>query len=164
LQGLSWNLMRHFNGVMTSKHWASVYNGDTAFTNGNGWDNAREPDDQRRDYVNDRYRGYDDPKLMKAIICAGSFYRGVVQGSELVMVPGIHGIDSNKPLPSIQTIINNNWYFYATLNSTNPSPFGQGQLGHVVVPYFLRMPSAYPLAFFERWKDTKLPNPYRFGG
>jgi hypothetical protein len=160
-QWLSWNLMYSQNKLMNSKNWASVYNGDTAFTNQNGWDNEKDWDDQRRDYVNDANKGYPDPKLMKAIICAGSFYRGIPKNGELWMYPGVHAIDANKGMPSISTIINNNWYFHATINTPIISHFSQGQGGKVVVAYFLREPTPYPLNWFEEWNKPYLPDPIK---
>lgn len=159
MQWLSWQLMSHLNSTISKKQWGAVYDGDRAYTNFNGWDSKNKPNDQRRDYVQDRYRDFDDPKLMDAIIMAGSFYRGMEKGDLLWMYPGIHAIDANKPMPNIQTILDEVWYFASVNNTKNPSHFAQGNGYIVAVPYFLREPVSYPVSWFARWDSDELPDP-----
>lgn len=154
------------NPLFTGEKWRVVYAETTAFTNENGFDG----DTIYRDYVNSRnleavfYDGTPAlPKLMKAIICGGMFIRGEVEGENLVCTPGIHGIDTNKPIPDVETILKNNWYFYATTGGWNKvSHFPQGGGNPVLIPYCLKQKVSYPLKWFTRWEDNTLPDPIRF--
>lgn len=69
----SWDLMSTHNKVVTRSKWAKVYDDKVAFCNEQGLGN---PDDPRADYVNGNNLSYPNPKLMKAIFCAGSFTTG----------------------------------------------------------------------------------------
>jgi uncharacterized protein (TIGR00288 family) len=84
-----------------------------------------------------------------------------VKSSSSELLVGNHAIDANKSMPSISTIINNNWYFHATINTPIISHFSQGQGGKVVVAYFLREPTPYPLDWFEEWNKPHLPDPIK---
>jgi hypothetical protein len=67
------------NMAYTGPKWRSTYNGGIAFTNNQGFD---DPDaGPRADYVNRRDLTSPLPKLMKGIICGGSFYTGTVSTS-----------------------------------------------------------------------------------
>ena len=105
LQFLSWEFTQFTNKLMSSMNWARVFRGDVMLTNGNGWDSKKELDDQRRDYVNNRYTSYGDPLLMDGLYCAGNFmpYMEEYDG-HLWAVPGKSGVDVTKPLPTVQQI------------------------------------------------------------
>lgn len=150
MQWLTWWLMKRLNETISMKQWGAVYAGDRWGTNGNGWDNKKEPDDQRRDYVQDRYAGYQDPKLMDAIIFSGSAYAGEEDEHHVIMRPGVHGIDVYKPLPDVDEVLENGWYFYAVNNTNPPTNFPQGNGGVVAIPYFLREAATYPKAWFVK--------------
>ena len=150
MQWLSWWLMKRLNESISMVKWGAVYAGDRWGTNGNGWDNKEEPDDQRRDYVQDRYAGYPDPKLMDAIIMSGSVYGGDEDEHHVIMRPGVHGIDVYKPLPDVDEVLARGWYFLAMNNTNPPSPFPQGNGGAVAIPYFLREVATYPKAWFVK--------------
>lgn len=161
MQLLSFELANRVNPLIGGKQWAGVYGNWTAFTNGNGFGNDADP---RADYVNGVNLSSPLPKLMKAIICGGMFLTGIVDGGNLVCVPGVHGIDANGPMPSVDEVLRRHWYFHAvTLHKTPESlgHFPQGLGGPVLVPYFLREPTPYPLAWFERWVGYELPDPLR---
>lgn len=68
-----------FNPQYSGSKWRSTYNGGIAFTNGNGFDDPRSG--TRADYVNRKDLLSPLPKLMKAIICGGSFYTGKASNS-----------------------------------------------------------------------------------
>lgn len=148
LQFLSWFLMSRLNPSITQRQWAAVWAGDRWGTNGNGWDNSAEPDDQRRDYVNDRYQGYPDPKLMDAIIFSGSIYGGDEDEHHVILRPGVHGVDVTRALPSVDEVIARGWYMLAVNNTRPGSPFPQGNGGPVAVPIFLREPAMYRKDWF----------------
>ena len=158
LQLLSWALMSR-NLSITKNKWRVVFGNTTAFTNGQGYFKAGDP---RADWVSNIDTDYPNPKLMKAIICGGMFIRGDVVGDMLVCRPGVHAIDADRPVPSVEDVIANNWYFAATTcKYPNVSHFPQGGGGPVLIPYILREPVAYPLRWFVRWDEATLPDPLR---
>jgi hypothetical protein len=156
LQVLSWKLMQRMNPTITPKQWRSVYAYNRAFTNGNGFD---EPGDPRADFVNRLDLQAPLPKLMKAIICSGSLYQGIVEGDKLVMYPGVHAMDAENPV-SLDDIIRNGWYFLAvSWTGKGGTHFPQGNGGIVPVPYIIEERVEYPLKWFERWEYPYPPNP-----
>jgi hypothetical protein len=171
VQLLSFKMNAH-NPLFTGDKWRSVHNERIAFTNEDGFDG----ENPRRDYVNRRdLSAVTDagtpalPKLKKAIVCGGNFIRGDVVGNTLVCTPGIHGIDANKPLPSVEEILAKHWYFIATTGGPDRIfNFPQGEGMPVRMPYFLREPVAYEMTgekdgvrfvMFERWDRDTLPDP-----
>lgn len=169
MQLLSYELNR-MNLNYTKKNWRAVHGNTVAFTNGNGFGKKNDP---RADFVNRLDMTKPLPKLMKALICSGMFIRGDVVGNTLVCKPGVHGIDVNKTLPSVDDVVANNWYFTATTGGKSAVyNFPQGGGGPVLMPYFLKEPVAYPLTsvedggykatWFARWNETFLPDPLKF--
>lgn len=156
MQLLSFALNRH-NPAFTGDKWRSVYWTDRAFTNEQGFD---IPGDPRADFVNKRDIYDPLPKLMKAIICGGSFYRGDVIGGNLVMKPGVHAINAKAAMPSVEQVLANNWYFTAVTGGyTSVNNFPQGSGSPVLIPFFLIEPTPYPVAWFTAWSETYLPDP-----
>lgn len=152
MQWLSWEISQYFNDVMTSNNWASVWSGDQWGTNGNGWDNENEPNDQRRDFVNDRYEGYPLPKVMDGVVFAGSIYRMKSYNGHLWSVPGVTGIDCNKAMPTVETVVHNGWFMRCMINGRKgPYDFAQGQGKPVFVPYFLIKETSYTPSHFSLW-------------
>lgn len=158
LQWLSWNF-NTYNPDFTKGNWRTVFGFTTAFTNGNGFNN---PNDPRRDYVNGLNLDAPYPKLMKALICGGMFIRGEVRGDNLHCIPGVHAIDANKPIPTIDVVREKNWYFVATTQYYGKvSNFPQGHGRHVYIPYALREEVTYPIAWFTEWAEDYLPDPLK---
>lgn len=158
VQKLSYDINEN-NPFFGGGSWRAVYTYKRAFTNGNGFD---EPNDPRVDYINGLDIGAPVPKLMDGIICGGMFIRGEVVGSDLVCTPGVHAIDANKPLPTVEEVMARNWYFTAvTQNDGHIYHFPQGHGLPVLIPYILRQPARYPLAWFVRWEADTLPDPLR---
>lgn len=165
LQFLSWEFTQFKNKLMDSMNWARTFNGDVMLTNGNGWDNQKKPEDQRRDYVNNRYYGYPDPYLMDAIYSAGNFMPYLEErDGHLWAIPGLSGVNVNGVLPSVEQIWERNWYMRLTVNQKsettgNPSDFPNGKGLGVFVPYFLRESVPFTTTHFERWDSDVLPDP-----
>ena len=159
MQLLSWELMsRNIN--VTRNKWRVVYGNTTAFTNGQGYFKAGDP---RADWVNNIDTKYKSPRLMKAIICAGMFGTWERIGDQLWGEPGVHGIDARAPMPTVEEVLENHWYFAATTGTaTTVAHFPQGSGQPVLVPYFLIEPTPYPVAWFEPWERDHLPNPLTF--
>jgi hypothetical protein len=162
IQRMSYELMRHFNPAITPQKWTKIHDHDRAFTNFNGFSKSSDP---RANYILGKDLTSPLPKYDKAQrVCGGTFIRGTAQGDWLHCIPGIHGIDANAPMPSLQTIISNNWYVYAvSVNSdfTRISHFPQGDGGPVVIPFIFGKAISFPLAYFERWNRTELPDPLK---
>ena len=158
IQELSFALMTRFNPTITRGQWRNVHKGDVAITNYQGFDMAGDP---RADFVNGRDLNAELPKLMDGIVFAGSFVRGQVRDGHLWIAPGIGAIDASKPLPSIDTIITNNWYLFCTNNTPNPSHFAQGNGGVCVIPFILSEECPYTLAYFQQWSGSSLPDPIK---
>lgn len=154
LQDLSWRFMTFKNPTVSRDEWGGVFRSDTAFCNDNGVETNHA-------------------KLMKATICSGMFIRGRVENGYLVCTPGIDAIDANKPLPSVQQILDNNWYFVATTGMGKEGVFNfpQGDGGPIFVIYVLTEPVYYPIqkvdetgryTNFARWDADFLPDPLRY--
>jgi len=154
MQWLSYNLAVQENPLITKDHWTTIYKDGVCFTDEQGFGMSGDP---RANYVKDENTQYEEPKLMKAIIHSWNFFRGEVVGDKLRMTPGVHAIDGNKPMPDIQTTLDNVWYFEAVNNDPHHSPFPQGQGGKVLIPYILKWESYYPLSLFDRWESDQLP-------
>ena len=128
MQWLSWWLMKRLNETISMKQWGAVYAGDRWGTNGNGW----------------------DPKLMDGLSFSGSAYAGEEDEHDVIMRPGVQGIDVYRPLPDVDEVLENGWYFYAVNNTNPPTNFPQGNGGVVAIPYFLREAATYPKAWFVK--------------
>jgi hypothetical protein len=161
IQLLSYEINKH-NDSFTGGNWRAVYGNKRAFTNGTGYD---EPGEPRADHVNGLNVNDPLPKLQDAIICGGMFIRGEVVGTDLVCTPGIHAIDANKPMPTVEEVIARNWYFTAvTQNDGHIYNFPQGHGLPVLIPYILRETARYPIQWFQAWNRDYLPDPLKIGG
>jgi len=166
IQNMSFALMQNKNPNITKQLWTKVHDGDRAFTNGEGFNQKNDP---RRNYVmGENLSSKNLPKYDKAgRLCAGAFVRGEVRGDKLVCIAGVHGIDANKPMPSLQTILDNNWYLYAiTLYGSGTKKehvghFPQGGGGPVVIPFIFEGEIVFDLSWFEKWESDELPDPLR---
>jgi hypothetical protein len=160
MQLLSWELVRR-NPNVTKHRWKVIHGDTTALTNGNGYFND---DDPRRDYVNgEDLDAEKNPRLMKAIIFAGMFGKWDRIGNELWAIPGVHGIDARRTMPTLEEVIEKGWCYAATTGTaTTVAHFPQGDGVPVLLPYFLIEPTPYPLQWFARWDETYLPDPLTF--
>lgn len=162
IQRMSYDLMRYANSTITPKNWTRVHDYDRCFNNGQGF---RDETDLRANYIIGEDLSYELPKYDKAQrICGGTFIRGVVVGDKLQCTAGVHGIDANQPMPKPETIIKNHWFTYAvSVNNdyTVIDHFPQGNGGVVLVPFIFRGQITFPLAWFEKWEGTELPDPLK---
>lgn len=159
IQKMSFELMQHFNKAITAELWTKVHRHDKAFNNFNGFEKDGEP---RANFITKKNLTSPLPKYDKmGRLCGGMFVRGIVQGDKLVFQPGIHGIDADKPMPSLQEIIDNNWYFFAVNFHENGkvSHFPQGKGEPVAIPFIFNREISFPLSLFERWEENTLPDP-----
>lgn len=162
IQQMSFELMRHFNSGITPKKWTAVHNHDRAFTNYNGFNKTSDP---RANYILNENLSSPLPKYDKAQrLSLNQFVRGEATGGELVCTPGVHGIDANQPMPSIQTIVDNNWYLHAITYYEQYTKFGhfpQGDEGAVVIPFIFAEKIRFPLWCFKKWESNELPDPLK---
>ena len=172
IQEMSFNLMKHFNKDITPKLWTNVHDGERAFTNFNGFGNGKQGGGPRANFITSSDLSAPLPRYDKmGRLCGGMFVRGVQQGNELVCTPGKHGIDANKPLPDIQTIVDNNWYFFAIVwyqaKGKKPGyvshfPAGKGSDGPVAIPFIFNMDVKFPIEYFEKWEADELPDSVKY--
>jgi len=160
---MSFELMQHFNSNITKSLWTKVHGRGTAFNNFNGFESSKEA---RANFVTNENTKEPLPKYDKAQrLCGGQFIRGDVVGDKLVCKPGIHGIDgSKKKMPTIQEIVDKNWYLFAvTLNSpaSNVGHFPQGKGGPVAIPFIFAKEIEFELNWVERWEADTLPDPLK---
>lgn len=159
MQHLSYDLMKRVSPNITPVQWTRVFGDGTAMCNGQGFGNEVP----RKNYImmEDLDTESELPKLMKAIIFSGTFIRGEKIGSVLRCVPGIHGVDVSKPLPTIDAILHNNWYTYAvSADLVSAAHF----IAYTPTPivYFLKDAVTYPIEWFTEWNDVYLPDPLKF--
>lgn len=171
IQQMSYDLMLYFNKAIQTpdwnpkKIWTNIHDHDRAFTNGQGFNNDGDP---RRNYILKENLDSPFPKYDKqGRLCGGAFIRGLAEvdslGREIIRCkPGVHGIDATKPLPSIQTIVNNNWYFFAiNYFPTHVEHFAQGQGQPIAIPFIFDRDVKFERKFFEVWESDVLPNPLK---
>lgn len=140
-------------GRITKDKWRALYGSGTMLTNNQSW-----PEQVCRDYVNSLdLTAPALPKLMKAIICAGMFIRGRVEGDWLVCEPGISAVDATKPIPDAATVKRNNWYFECVTSGDRIFNI-LGSPVPLLAPYVLAKPVKYPLEWFSVWNETYLPD------
>lgn len=164
IQWMSYLLMQHFCPTLTPQIWTGVHKWDTAMNNGkqNGYDGGyplrNYPKNENLD--SDYWPSYD--KMQRTF--EGTFIRGELVGDRIICRPGIHGIDARAPLPTVETIVKNNWYVVAVntgpdSNPGNVSHFSQGGEYPIVYPFIFDRDIAFPAAFFGEWRSNELPNP-----
>ncbi len=160
IQRMSFELMKHFNPAITPELWSKVHEHDIAFTNYQGF---KKPGDPRANFITGQDLNKELPKYDKAgRICGGMFVTGIERGGKLVCQPGVHGIAANKPLPDIQTIVENNWYFYAiSFHPRRVEHFPQGKGGPVAIPFIFDREIVFPISLFEKWEADTLPDPLK---
>jgi hypothetical protein len=160
MQRLSYDVMRRFGSNITPTQWTRVFDNNAALTNNQGFGGTPP----RRNYITGESVNNSNselPKLLKAILFSGTFVRAEVAGSLLRLVPGVHAVDATKPMPSVETVVANNWCTFAvSADMQAASHFIAGTPTAVV--YFLREPVTFPLSWFERWERDVLPNPTQF--
>ena len=168
IQRMSFNLMAHFCPSITTNIWNHVHSWDRAYNNKLGFPNA-QGGSLRRDYINDTDRNAPLPAYDKAQrMTGGNFVRGIERGDLLVLQAGIHGIDATKPMPSIETIVANNWYVVSVnvgpvSNEGAVSYWAQGKGYPIVFPLIFAGEIVFPLSYFERWEGDTLPDPLKVG-
>jgi hypothetical protein len=161
IQDMSRKLMRAMNPTITDKQWTAIHSFDRAFTNGSGFNDASDP---RVNYILGTDLFAPLPVYDKAQrVCGGSFIRGEAVGDKLICTSGVHGINPSEEMPSVEQIIDQNWYIYAVSMDapTKISHFPQGNGGVVPIPFIFSGSISFPLIHFQRWQSDTLPDPLR---
>ncbi len=172
IQQMSFALMKRFNKGINEKIWTAVHNGERAFTNYQGFGPGEKSGGPRKNFITGKDLGAELPKYDKmGRVCGGMFLRGMEQGGYLVCTPGIHGIDARKPMPDIDTIVKNNWYFFAIAwyegKNNKPGrvahfPSGPGNEDPVAIPFIFDREIKFPIKYFKRWNANELPDPLKY--
>lgn len=93
---------------------------------------------------------------------------GLVAQNVIRCRPGVDGIDSRQPFPSVQKIIDRNWFVYSvSVGKRDPRridhfPQGndpQGNQHPVVVPFIFDRDIRFPREWFIPWNETFEPDP-----
>lgn len=158
IQLMSYELMKQFCTGLTKTRWRTAHTWDFAMNNGgqNGYDGGTA----LADYVNNRDLDARLPRYDKMQrIFQGSFITGILNGNYITCRPGIDAIDSRRPLPPIQEILDRRWYVIATAVG-NPPFYVRGHWGgYLVYPFILDRDVSYESRFFVRWEEDYPPNP-----
>lgn len=164
IQLMSFALMKHFYPAITGNVWRNLHMVGLCLNNKDvdGFDG----DIVHADYVNKRDLGASLPRYDKQQrTFEGTFIRGELVGDRIRCVPGIHGIDAKKPMPSVEEIVEKNWYVTAVNvgpeRNPVPSHFAQGKGFPIVYPFIFDRVIEFPAIWFERWESEELPNPVR---
>ena len=166
MQHLSYDVMRRFGPNITPQQWTRVFADTTAVTNQQGAIEIQGFGNftPRKNYITGEDVNNPQavlPKLMKALLFSGTLIRADLSGGILRLVPGVHAVDATRAMPSVETVIANNWYTYAvSADNQAATHFIAGTPTAIV--YFLKEPVTFPFAWFERWDREVLPNPTQF--
>jgi len=94
--------------------------------------------------------------------------RGLVSQNVLRCRPGVDGIDATTPFPTVQEIIDRNWFAYSVSLGTRDErridhfPQGedlQGNQHPVAVPFIFDRDIQFPLEWFTPWDEDFEPDP-----
>lgn len=146
--GWDWQLLSYaMNPGMTRGKWRILYEYDTAFTNGTGFN---EPDSPRADYVNNLDLSYPDPLWQSFLFCGGATLTGVIDGPDLL----ISKLDGFGPAPTVEWILARPWFFFEALNvykdDLHTSRFPQNDGRPVLIPLVGSGVARYPLAKLQK--------------
>jgi hypothetical protein len=164
-QWMTYYLQQYFCPPIATTVTRNLLKFDKVMTNGaqNGYD-GEQP---HADYLNNRDIGTPLPRWDKMQrIFTSSFIRGNDIGEFVECVPGVHGIDANKAMPSIATIVENNWYIVAnSRHKTDPNrlvDFAQTYINGVqywtVYPFIFDRPIKFHKYKLMEWKSNELPD------
>ena len=163
IQEMSFALMRAINPAVTGSIWRRCHSDGRAMNNFSGFIDGTGGI-PRADYINNRDLSEPLPAYDKAQrVFGGSLIDGVVHADKLVCTAGIHGIDADAPMPSVETIIKNHWYVVAVnvnADFTVMSDWAQGQGGHIAFPFIFHGVIEFDLQYFQAWEGAA-PDPLK---
>lgn len=145
--GKSWQLLSYaMNPGMDPLRWRILYEYDTAFCNGTGFN---EPGSPRADYVNGRDLAAKDPMWQSLLFCGGATPTGQVDGADLI----IDHLDGFGPAPTLEWIMARPQYFFEALivyqdGHLSKFPYNDGR--PVLVPLVGSGVARYPLSKLVR--------------
>lgn len=165
IQRMSYALMAHFHPGTTPEFWEKQHSHDKAMTNGeqNGYGGGVT----LANFITGENTSASLPSYdKKQRTFEGTFMRGIKVGAEIHCQPGVHCIDARLALPSIQTIVENNWYVIATNvgnknNGYTPSLWAQAYPNWLVFPFISDETIRFETRFFGEWKSNSLPDPVK---
>lgn len=142
--GKDWQLLSYaMNPGMSKERWRILYETDTAFNNGTGFN---KEDDPRADYVNNLDLDHKLPQWNSFLFCGGAKLTGVVSGANLV----IDKLDGFGPAPTVEWMWEHPWYYFEALivykEDLHTSRFPQNDGRPVLVPLVGSGVATYPLS------------------
>lgn len=169
IQKMCYELQTRFCNQVTRERWREpLHHHAFAMTNkGNGY--GYPGGIPLRDYINNRDLTAMDglkpslSKYDKVRTYQGSFMTGRQEGNLIRCIPGVDGIDANKPLPTVDEIIDKVWYSVSVATGNPPfhirQQWGAGCV--IVFPFIMLTETTFELAHFTPWDDTSLPDPVK---
>lgn len=157
--GRDWQLLTFaMNPGMTGEHWRVLYEYDTAFCNGTGFNKPGSP---RADYVNLRDLSARDPLWQNLTFCGGTVFTGTEAPPNL----RLDMLDGFGPAPSLDWMLDHPWYFFDAITvykDGHLNRFPQGGGARVYVPLVGSGIATYPLAKLQRLAPGQATDPYQF--
>lgn len=165
IQWLQWGVIQHHNVDATPDVTDRLFADDIALCNHHGLD---DPDNPRVNYVMGTNLGYEEPRLMDAILMAGGLYNAVKNGNEIRFYPGVHSVDENN-IPDVETVVRNGWAVRAVSWHAGRGGFGEdffkpGRVGPFYYAHVISDVAKYPSEYFEWWDRDYPPDPLKVGG
>lgn len=156
--GADWQRLTFaMNPGMDPLKWRVLYEWDTAFTNGTGFDNPKGP--ARADFVNNRDLTAALPLWDATRTCGGAAHRGQEDGADLI----VDILNGEAPAPSLEWIMARPWYYFEALivyMDGHVGRFPQNDGRRVLVPLVGSGIARYPLSRLQKWEGSAMPDPY----
>jgi hypothetical protein len=158
IQWMSYELMRRFCPAVDGPRWRTLHGSAVAMNNGT--QNGYNETESHADFINGMDFAAPLPRYDKMQrLFQGSFFTGKRDGDLIWCVPGVDGIDATKPLPTIDEIVERNWYVVAVCTGSPPFHFRPTWGGWIVYPFILDRLVAFEAKYFTTWDETFLPDP-----
>jgi len=157
VQLLAWGVMTEMNSLLNKNKYQDLHSYNRAMNNGpqNGYLGGQD----HADWINATNLTASNPRYDKTRGYGGQMIQGYDEGKYIRVVPGIHCIDP-KNLPTVQEVIDNNWYSLAVnVNPNNTvSDFAQGQGGVIAYLWISKSDALFPRTWFQWWDSTERPD------
>lgn len=156
--GADWQKLSFaMNPGMDGNHWRVLYEWDTAFMNGTGFNIPNSP---RADFVNSRDLTAPLPAWDKTRVCGGAVVTGTEQAGYLI----VDVLDGSGPAPDLLWLLARPWYYFDAVivyQDGHIGPFPQNGGQRIHVPLVGSGLARYALSSLEKLvPGTPIPDPY----